>query len=370
MSLVAIKPAARKPTKKKKERQPGEPMTKQHLLHAISIGKVSEVEEWFSSGDRDPNHPDPKGGNTLLERAMRCAWGQGHHSLGRGWAARKGGFQIARALIARGADLNSRMDADHRTVLYIAAAHGTAESINFLIDNGAELEATNALGSTPLMHACVWCVTRGCSDTLLALLKRGASLDVIDVYGEGVLDYLIGDGFYPMHDARYNDPYVFEDVKAVLAEIKDAGGWHSYAREPRRNLLALRLLCEQGRASPPEAFMPVELLVPRVLTSDTLEEAYSLARSAMCAPLPILKRLFAAAPPSPPELDEAQGKCYRLRDGAGPDEIPKEIFWHILTYWRTFTDDAVDLRSAVRLEHEAHEDRRRRAEIRDMQEDY
>ena len=59
-----------KPTKEKKERQPGAPMTRRDLIKAISMGKASEVEEWFSSGDRDPNDPDPRHGFTLLYHAM------------------------------------------------------------------------------------------------------------------------------------------------------------------------------------------------------------------------------------------------------------------------------------------------------------
>ena len=60
MSLVEKKPAAKKPAalkprRKEKARQPGEPMTKEDLLKALDMGNVSEVEEWFSSGDRDPN---------------------------------------------------------------------------------------------------------------------------------------------------------------------------------------------------------------------------------------------------------------------------------------------------------------------------
>jgi hypothetical protein len=352
MAVAEKKPAARKPTKQKKERQPGEPMTKEDLMRAISMGKMSEVEEWFSSGDRDPNDPDTKHGFTLLYHAMKCTWS--HHTFGTlGAAARKGGFQIARGLIARGADVNRRMGRYRNTVLHNAAYAGSAESVNFLLDNGAELESAAKHGATPLMRACNGCVDCDCMDTVLALLKRGASLDAVDNEGDGPLDYLRGESFYHMDDDRYGRPHVYEEAKAALAEIKDAGGWKSYAREPRRDLLALRVLCEQGRASPPEAFMPVELLASGVLSAETFDDAKSLARAATCAPLLILKRLFPATPPPPPELAEAQGaKCYRMREGADAGVFSKELFWHILSFWHTFTDDAVVLRDAVRRDHE------------------
>lgn len=343
-----------KPEREKKERQPGAPMTRRDLIKAISMGKASEVEEWFSSGDRDPNDAETDNSTTLLSRAMTCSWS--HWTFGtKGAAARKGGIQIARGLIARGADVNRPTTRSYETVLHIAARLGTAESVNFLLDNGAELESADKYGITPLMNSCRACVERDCIDTVLALLKRGASLDAVNNEGDGVLDFLVGENFYDPEDRRYGDGfYTFEEAKAALAEIKDAGGWKSYAREPRRELLALRVLCEQGRASPPEAFMPVELLASGVLSAETFDDAKSLARSATCAPLPILKRLFPAAA-APPELDEAQGaKRYRVRDGADAGVFSKELFWHILSYWHTLTDDAVVLRDAVRRDHEDH----------------
>ena len=351
-----------KPTKEKKERQPGAPMTRRDLIKAISMGKASEVEEWFSSGDRDPNDPDPRHGFTLLYHAMKCTWS--HHTFGTlGAAARNGGFQIARGLIARGADVNRLVGSYRNTVLHTAADLGSAESVNFLLDNGAELEATDTSGATPLMRATGNCVESNNTAPMLALLKRGASLDAVNNEGDGVLDFLVGENFYDPEDRRYGDGfYTFEEAKAALAEIKDAGGWKSYTREPRREMLALRVLCEQGRASPPEAFMPVELLASGVLSAETFDDAKSLARSATCAPLPILKRLFPAAAP-PPELDEAEGaKRYRMRDGADAGVFSKELFWHILSYWHTFIDDAVVLREAVHRDHEDYERRRENAE--------
>ena len=93
----------------------------------------------------------------------------------------------------------------------------------------------------------------------------------------------------------------------------------------------------------------VRMLARRL--QDRQREAKSLARAATCAPLSILKRLFPAAPPPEPEAKGAK-RSYQLRDGAGVGEISKEIFWMILSYWQTSTDDAVVLRDAVHLDHE------------------
>ena len=332
-------------------------------MRAIDMGNVIEVEEWFSSGDRDPNDTSDRHGSSvgtpLLFHAMHSIWS--YQMFWHGNATKKSRFQIARGLIARGADVNRR--AGRNTVLHNAAYVGCGESVNFLLDNGAELESAAKHGATPLMRACNGCVEYDRIDSVLALLKRGASLDAVDKKGDSALDYLQSDSFYHMDDDRYGRPHVCEEAKAALAEIKDAGGWKSYTREPRREMLALRVLCEQGRASPPEAFMPVELLASGVLSAETFDDAKSLARAATCAPLLILKRLFPATPPPPPELDEAEGaKRYRMRDGADAGVFSKELFWHILSYWHTFTDDAVVLREAVHRDHEDYERRRENAE--------
>ena len=118
------------------------------------------------------------------------------------------------------------------------------------------------------------------------LLSRGANLDARD-----------NDGRDAEAVARYREK---EWAVALLAEIRLAGGWHSYLRVPRKRLLALRVLCERGRAS----------------TDDAL-----------------LRRLFPWQPP----VQEKQGPTTRAaRAQAG--QLPKEVFWLILKFWRSDRD--------------------------------
>ena len=43
--------------------------------------------------------------------------------------------------------------------------------------------------------------------------------------------------------------------------------------------------------------------------------------------------------PPPPELDEPKGaKCYRMREGADAGVFSKELFWHIVKFWRSNCD--------------------------------
>ena len=83
---------------------------------------------------------------------------------------------------------------------------------------------------------------------------------------------------------------------AFMRELTAAGSWKAYARQPRVELVRLRSLCARGRATPP--------------------------------PEPVIERLF-GAPASP-----TKAKAARV---ARP--LPNEVFWHVLSYWRTSRDD-------------------------------
>ena len=78
----------------------------------------------------------------------------------------------------------------------------------------------------------------------------------------------------------------FERVDELMADVKAAGSWAVYAREPRRKMLVLAKLCEKGRATPPRR--------DRVL--GTLFDGGS-------------------------------------RRGAASVVIPREVFWKVFEFW-------------------------------------
>ena len=113
------------------------------------------------------------------------------------------------------------------------------------------------------------------------LLSRGASLDARNDYGED-----------PEASARrYGGRPAVVDV---LAAVRAAGGWAAYVAAPRVQLLMLRILCEQGRA-----VAPTDLA--RLFASVTERRASRSARNA-------------------------------------PAALPKELFWHIVQFWRSDRD--------------------------------
>ena len=351
------KKKAKKAPRKEKPSPPTHAMTKNEIIYAIvrATLRVDHLEEYFSSGDRDPDETD-ECGRPLLYHALNCAAYRlpTHRQTKEDRAEiRARGFQLARFLVARGADVNFTIEHDVNCqytriipLLTHFARKGTEETINFLLDNGADIEARDEDNVTPLFNAVERCRESGNADTFIALLKRGASLDHVDDHGRHAMDCLVDEDFH----------FDFARTQEAVIQIKKAGGWKSWAREPRRQLLALRVLCEQGRASPPVASISMELLAARVLEALTIGEAKSLARSATCAPFSILERLFpTGSPPAPAKSAKKKRKekrSYQLRDGAGAGEFPKEIFWIILSYWHTSTDDAADLQRALRQDRE------------------
>ena len=91
--------------------------------------------------------------------------------------------------------------------------------------------------------------------------------------------------------------------------VKSAGGWKQYWRAPRIELVRLRSLCDRGRAAPPSIASSAKLGTMLAL---------SLAETI------ILERLFGSS---------------ATRSPRGPSSrLPNEIFWNILTFWRSSRD--------------------------------
>jgi hypothetical protein len=79
---------------------------------------------------------------------------------------------MVRELLATGADPDARFHAVRNTALHEALweIDPSAEVVELLVANGADVEAVNESGETPL-----WCaVRRGCSDAVNVLLSAGA----------------------------------------------------------------------------------------------------------------------------------------------------------------------------------------------------
>jgi len=95
-------------------------------------------------------------------------------------AAWRGEIEIARALVASGANVN-HIDSAGETALHGAAACGHAFMVKFLISAGAEinLHAEATRGFTPLHWAAGW----GNLETAKVLVEAGAIVSAKDAFG-------------------------------------------------------------------------------------------------------------------------------------------------------------------------------------------
>ena len=84
------------------------------------------------------------------------------------------GSRIVKVLIESGADVNA-MDADGHTPLWWVASWGYPETVYELVQYGAEVDKRGWFSSTPLMEACV----HNGTEVIEALLHHGADINVI-----------------------------------------------------------------------------------------------------------------------------------------------------------------------------------------------
>jgi ankyrin repeat protein len=113
-------------------------------------------------------------------------------------AIRNGDMEEVKRLVADGAALNETRR--QRTPLMIAARTSNAEIVSLLLEKGAELEAQDRQGNTPLMLAAGgWGYKGGdkeekCLKVVKALLEKGANSSVCGKRGQTAMQYALGAG--------------------------------------------------------------------------------------------------------------------------------------------------------------------------------
>ena len=162
-----------------------------------------------------------------------------------------------------------------------AAFYGWCSAMRWLLEHGANVEATDDIvEDTPLHHAAygVQC------DAAVLLLDAGARVDARDRDSRTALHLVASAGRLEMCkrlvsrgaslDARardgidaeaYSRAYNQPTTADFLAAVRAAGGWAAYVQVPRTQLLALRrelpALRESGRASPSSVRLHERLFV-------------------------------------------------------------------------------------------------------------
>jgi ankyrin repeat protein len=146
------------------------------LLHVAVLGGRPYAVDFLLKQGANPNQFDSSGNPPL-----RSAIGRDHGAAS---------SQIVQMLIKAGANPNMPYGSEyHYTPLIDAASLGQTGIMKILLDEGADINATNNYGATPLHMAAGWH-----PEGINLLLTAGADANMRDAYGSTPLNYAVRSG--------------------------------------------------------------------------------------------------------------------------------------------------------------------------------
>ena len=132
----------------------------------------------------------------------------------------KKGTPVAKALLDKGADSNSKRSDNAYTPLHSAVYEGNQEMIQLLLKNKADIDAKNLIGDTPLHMA----VASGEVTIVKLLLDAGANLNVTNnIDGASPLHH-IAEGLVDCYDANSKRTKIKIQNKTEIAKLLVAAG--------------------------------------------------------------------------------------------------------------------------------------------------
>ena len=130
-------------------------------------------------------------------------------------AVSEGDQKSVEALLAQGADVNAE-DNCGRTPLHKAAAMGHLATVDSLLAAGAEVDARDCCGSTPLHKA----AERGQEAVVVLLLFHGAEGDVTNTNGKTPQDLAALNGYQSINTLLLNHKCAAANLKKYLADYR------------------------------------------------------------------------------------------------------------------------------------------------------
>jgi len=110
---------------------------------------------------------------TLLKQKADVNAASGDGTTALHWAATANDIEMARALLAAGANVKAQSRIGAVTPLFMACRNGSAAMIELLLRAGADAKAPDAVGTTPLMMA----AASGSVEAVQILIDRGADVN-------------------------------------------------------------------------------------------------------------------------------------------------------------------------------------------------
>lgn len=136
------------------------------------------------------------------------------------YAAGADDVDLCRQLLAKGADINGRMEEGGGTALHATARYGAVRAARFLIDNGADINAQDNGGMTPLHQSAVH-------------LQAGVCRELLDAGADPTIRSTMGLTASEMSEVAFNFISAGQEIKTMIQSAERRHALEAIAAKAR-----------------------------------------------------------------------------------------------------------------------------------------